>query len=144
MNKKGITMISLIFYVLSFIIVVSVIGTITMYVSMNYNDLSAKTDVAYTKNQIDKYFRKFMRENDKYKIMYSDPDGFDTTKFGGNPKILFIEEDLLNEIVKINRFWYYQENIGEEGLLFLDVYEYNITDGISNAIQKKEFLLLRI
>ena len=35
MNKKGVTMISLVFYILSFIVVVGVIGSISIYITKN-------------------------------------------------------------------------------------------------------------
>lgn len=90
MNKKGVTMISLIFYVLSFFVVVGVIGTIGIFVTKNIDVINVETDPNYAKNQLDRYLRKYINRKDSYKILKdtdTDSDYIVFTKLGVNNEV---------------------------------------------------------
>lgn len=120
MNKKGVTMVSLVFYVLSFFVVVSVIGSISIYVTKNMDVISQETDVKYAQNQLDNYLRKFINRKDSYRVL-TDVDT-------GQKYIRFVTFGTTNDT---NTIRYYPKNaIEAKGILFLEVR----TD---NVLQKK-------
>lgn len=111
MNKKGITMVSLIFYVLSFFVIVSVIGSIGIYITKNMDTMSLGTDSKYAQNQIDKYLRKFFNRKDNYEISldYNNDSQY----------ITFTRFDVENEV---NVIKYIPETlIIDKGFVFLEV-----------------------
>ena len=81
MNKKGITMISLIFYVLSFFVVIGVIGTISIFVSKNIDSITTETDPNYAKAQLDRYLTKYINRKDSYQILKDHDTDFDYIVF---------------------------------------------------------------
>lgn len=127
MNKKGITMISLIFYVLSFFVVVSIVGTVNIYIAKNMEVLNSDTDTSYSKHQMDKYLRKHFQRDDNYKIVKD--DDFDSDY------IEFKEKGVPNTVYSIK--YYPQNDATTKGYAFLEQKENNnmvkkilITDNI--------------
>lgn len=114
MNKKGITMISLVFYVLSFLVVVGVVGSISIFVTKNMDSMANDTDLAYSQEQVNKFFSKFVNNGDLYEI---------SSEEVGNPTnrsnyINFINS---NDITKVSTIRYYPEStLDDKGVLFLE------------------------
>lgn len=114
MNKKGITMISLVFYVLSFLVVVGVVGSISIFVTKNMDSMATDTDVAYSQEQVNKFFSKFINNGYLYEISKEEV---------GNPTnrsnyINFINS---NDITQVSTLRYYPESpLDDKGVLFLE------------------------
>lgn len=123
MNKKGVTMVSLVFYVLSFFIVVSIIGSITIFATKNIDVMNYETDNVYSQNQVDKFLRKFFSRKDEYMIV---EDKINNAKY-----IVFSQLDSPNIT---NTIKYYPESTTQlKGCIFLEVKD-------SNNLQKKLFI----
>lgn len=116
MNKKGITMVSLVFYILSFLTIVSIIGSINIYISKNIDLMNTETDAVYAQNQLDKYLRKFINRKDKFEIRVSDINNSDY--------IMFTRKNIATGITETNTIRFYSKSpIENEGIIFLEVKE---------------------
>ncbi len=111
MNKKGVTMISLVFYILSFIVVVGVIGSISIYITKNMDYMSSETEPKYAQNQLDRYFRKFLNRKDSYEILNDN-----------NNDSQYIKFTKLGTSKETNIIRYYPESLlSSKGYMFLEV-----------------------
>lgn len=116
MSKKGVTMISLIFYILSFFVIVSVIGSINIYISKNMDNLSNETDLRYSQHQLDKFLRKYFKREDNFKIINDEND---------SDYIVFNKIGDSSETYTIR--YYPQSMIRSRGYIFLEHEEKNGT-----------------
>ncbi len=110
MNKKGVTMISIVFYVLSFFVIVSVIGSISIYITKNMDSMSKDTDVEYAQSRFDEYMRTFFKKGSTYNIIRDSTTNSD-----------YIEIKSLADSDKIFIIKYYRTNAeNPTGAIFLE------------------------
>lgn len=60
-NQKGITMTSLVLYIMAFIIVIAVVGSITIFFNSNINDINTTVGVNSEYNKFNLYMLKYTK-----------------------------------------------------------------------------------
>jgi len=133
-SEKGITLISLIIYVIVMLIVVTIIGTVTSYFYANVN--KEYTENAYTESELEMYLVKDLKNK---KITIGNTDDFES---GTSNMITIIFEDGTSVVYTITDDGIYRNQVKIFTKETSDVINFSLEDIPTDVANKKQIINL--
>lgn len=103
-NQKGITITSLILYIISFTLVIGIIGTITTFFNRNMEDISTSTGISSEYNKFNLYMLKLTKSGYEVSKRSNNYITFKKCIYDGNSEIVDT-----NTFVKLGNILYYNK-----------------------------------